>query len=175
VYSPIIRRRLRQGGTSLVRAAELVKDKSPDAKRELLAAMKEHPVIMSRAPVLHKYGIMAFWPTLTKDKVIKVSPLVVSPFAMDFDGDTSQFHVPIDEEAKQQAIDRILPSKNLISPGDFKSPNYTFTNEYSGGIYSLTNPKKRHKVKRVLESVKALREAYARGDIEAGDDVEIVR
>jgi DNA-directed RNA polymerase beta' subunit len=65
---------------------------------------------------------MAFKPRLTKESSIRMSPLVVKGLGMDFDGDQSNFHVPVEEEAVQEALEKLLPSKNLISPADFCKP-----------------------------------------------------
>jgi hypothetical protein len=89
-------------------------------------------VYVNRAPVLHKFGIMAFRPKLVKGDVLQVSPLIVKGFNADFDGDAMQFHVPTTDEAVKEAYDRMLPSRSLISPADFKSPVHVPGQQYLG-------------------------------------------
>src|SRR5690606_18185809 len=105
VYRNFVIRRLRRRGMPLIEAAKQVEEKSAVAKEELIKEMQSRPVIVNRAPVLHKFGIMAFWPKLTKDETLKVSPLIVKGFNADFDGDAMQYHVPVDESARQEAIE----------------------------------------------------------------------
>jgi DNA-directed RNA polymerase subunit beta' len=80
VYKNFIARRLRRRGMPLTEALRNVEDRTPSAREELLNEMNERPVLMSRAPVLHRFGIMAFWPRLTKNNTIGVSPLVIKGF-----------------------------------------------------------------------------------------------
>jgi len=88
VYKPFVIRRLRRRNLPLLEAARHFQDRTPLARQELLAEMGERPVIVNRAPVLHRFGIMAFWPRLVKGDVLKVSPLIVTGFNADFDGDS---------------------------------------------------------------------------------------
>jgi DNA-directed RNA polymerase subunit beta' len=90
VYGNFIRRRLRRRGMSVMDAARHVQDRTELAKSELLKEMSERPVIINRAPVLHRFGIMAFYPKLTNSATLQVSPLIVGGFGADFDGDAMQ-------------------------------------------------------------------------------------
>lgn len=87
VYGNFIRRRLKRRGMPLMAAAQHVKDRTELARNELLKEMAERPVIVNRAPVLHRFGIMAFYPKLTKGEVVRTSPLIVGGFGADYDGD----------------------------------------------------------------------------------------
>ena len=87
VYKPFIIRSLVLKGVPRLEAARHVNDKSPMARDALLAAMEDRPVVASRAPVLHKYGVMAFWPKLVKGDVLQTSPLINKGFNLDHDGD----------------------------------------------------------------------------------------
>jgi DNA-directed RNA polymerase subunit beta' len=135
--------------------------------------MAERPVFIDRAPVLHRFGIMAFWPRLVKGDTLQVSPLIVGGFGADFDGDAMQYHVPADEAARQEAIELMLPSRNLLSPADFKSPMHKPSQEYAGGLYAATSPKKRRGRARYFASREDAIRAYYRGDIDINTPVEV--
>jgi DNA-directed RNA polymerase subunit beta' len=117
IFEPFVMRRLvNQSGMSPVQASEEIKKRSPVAMSMLEAEMKSRPVMLNRAPSLHKFGIMAFKPKLTDGKAIKIPPLVVKGFNADFDGDTMTVHVPILPDAVKEA-EKMLPSNNLYNPG----------------------------------------------------------
>jgi hypothetical protein len=88
IYKPFVVRRLVRRGMPPMQAAQLTRDHADVARHELMAEMDERPVYMSRAPVHHKYGVMAFRPQLTRGDVIRVPPLVVKGFGMDYNGDS---------------------------------------------------------------------------------------
>jgi DNA-directed RNA polymerase subunit beta' len=83
IYKPMIIRRLVQGGVPLMQAKEMFDNKDRRAKQALLAATQERPVILDRSPVLHKYGIQAFWPKLVRGDVIKMNQYCSSGFGSD--------------------------------------------------------------------------------------------
>ena len=173
VYKPFIVRRLRRRGLPLREAASRVRDRTKDAKEELLQELKSRPVFIARAPVLHRFGIMAFWPKLVKDTTAHVSPLIVKGFNADFDGDTISYHVPVSDDARQEAIDLMLPSRNLLSPADFKTPVHVPGQEYVGGLFSATSPPAKKRRPHQFMSVKDAIQAYMRGDISIDTPVEI--
>lgn len=173
IYKNFIVRRLRRKGLPLVQAAKAVVDRTAAAKNELMQEMQERPVIINRAPVLHRFGIMAFYPRLVKDNTLQVSPLIVKGFNADFDGDAMQFHVPVSDEAKKEAIDRMLPSRNLLSPADFKTPAHMPSQEYTGGLYAATTGNSGRRP-HVFRSIKDMLAAFRRGEISITDPVEIM-
>ena len=87
VFSPFIMRRLVRRGMKPLEAAKAVKERKDVAKKSLLEEMKHRPVLLNRAPTLHRYGIMGAWPVLSPGKTIRVSPVVTPQFGADFDGD----------------------------------------------------------------------------------------
>lgn len=91
VYKVFVARRLKRKGLPLMQALKEVKERTPRARAELAGEMERRPVVVNRAPVLHKFGVMAFWPKLHKGDTLKVSPLVVSGFGADFDGNCCVF------------------------------------------------------------------------------------
>lgn len=114
-YRPFVVRRLVRGNVPGPRAYKMVEDRDDRAKSALLQEMDSRPVVMRRAPVLHKYGEMGFFPKLVKGKQIRVTPTVTAGFGMDFDGDSVAFHVPSTDSSIRDVIERMLPSKNLLS------------------------------------------------------------
>ena len=173
-YEKFIVRRLSRQGMSVRRALEAVRERSPLARKTLLEEMDKRPVYISRAPVLHKYGIMAFRPQLTKSETLHVSPLIVKGFGADFDGDAMNYHVPSTDRSTQEAYDRMLPSRNLISMNDFKSVVHAPANEYIGGLYHATSSRSERPLK-IFHNVGDMKKAYERGDVDVEDRVRILK
>jgi DNA-directed RNA polymerase subunit beta len=137
IYKPFIIRRLARRGVAPVKAAEMVEGKDKMAFEALQQEIQERPVIATRAPVHHRYGVMAFMPRLIKTEALQLSPSIVKGFGADFDGDTMNYHVPVSEAAVKDALEKMLPSKNLLSTKNFK-PHQLPQNEYQGGLYLAT-------------------------------------
>jgi DNA-directed RNA polymerase beta subunit len=171
-YKDFVERRLTRKGYPLIKAAEMVKDRTPVAKEMLLEEMRDRPVIVDRAPTWHRFNLMGFYPVLTKGDTIKVSPLVTKGFNADFDGDTMSMHVPVSDEAKEEVKEKMLPSRNLFSGTDLRSPQHTPRMELTMGIYLLTRPPSKKPVTRFRDAAEA-KAAYRRGEIGANDPVEI--
>lgn len=148
----IVRELIRQGYKP-IDAREQVEKRTPLAKRALEIALEDRPVMLNRAPSLHKFSIMAFKPQITSGKAIKINPLIVKGFNADFDGDTMAVHVPITEEARLEAW-RMLPSRNLYSPRT-NELMHTPTQEAITGLYLLTQtPQGRSRINSILPDKK---------------------
>lgn len=173
IYSKFVVRRLRRRGLPIREALRHVKDKTDLARDMMLEEMESRPVYINRAPVLHRFGIMAFKPKLISGEVMQVSPLIVKGFNADFDGDAMQFHVPTSPAAVEEAYARMMPSSNLLSPADFKTPMHTPGQEYLGGLYHATKSQSPRKT-RTFRSVQDAKAAWARGDININDPVQIL-
>jgi len=173
LYKNFIVRRLKRKGMALVRAVKEVKDRTELARREMMAELEDRPVIINRAPVLHKFGILAAFPQLVKGNTLQISPLVTAGFNADFDGDTMQYHVPVDEDAKREAVERLLPSKSLLSPADFKTPVHKPSQEYLGGLFKATSAPSKRRPRTFRDSRDALA-AWMRGEIEINDPLVIL-
>lgn len=173
IYERPLTRRLVRRGMSMLAAREAIESRTKTAKEALLAEMSERPVIMSRAPVLHKFGILAFKPQLTTHNVVETSPLIVKGFAMDYDGDTVNFHVPTTDEEIAEAYERLLPSKNLFKLSDMKSVMHAPANEYVAGLNHATASRSKRPL-RIFRNVAELREAYTRKQIAIDDPVKIL-
>lgn len=172
-YEKFVTRRLVRQGLSLRAAREHVANKTKLAREILMEEMDYRPVYISRAPVLHKFGIMAMKPRITKGSTLQVSPLIVKGFNADFDGDAMNYHVPSTEEARKEAIERLLPSRNLFSLSDFKSVMHAPANEYIGGLFHATKSTS-ERPKKIFRTLADMRRAYERGDVSIDDRVQIL-
>jgi DNA-directed RNA polymerase subunit beta' len=173
IYKPFIVRSLVRRGLPRMQALKSFEDRNRDASAVLQQQMSSRPIIINRAPVLHRYGMMAFYPRLTKNKTMEVSPLVTKGFGADFDGDAMQFHVPSTDSAAQEAVEKMLPSKNLFSVASFKG-HFTPVAEFQSGLYVASNKINKKSPPRVFRNSKDAIAAYRRGEIDVDTQVHIV-
>jgi DNA-directed RNA polymerase subunit beta' len=138
LYRPFVSRKLKEMGAvrSELEVPPLLAKPTPQVWRALDKAMAEHPVLLKRDPVLHKYSIQAFKPHTVEGSAIKIHPLVTGGFNADFDGDTMSAYVPITREAVAEAR-KMFPSNNLFSDASGKSM-YQPTLESALGLYKLS-------------------------------------
>lgn len=173
LYKPFVSRVLVQRGFPPVKVREMLDGKTKEAKDVLNQVMEERPVIVNRAPSWHKFNVMAFRPFITDENVIRVSPLVVSGFNMDFDGDASNFHVPAGDKAVKEAWEKMVPSKNLFKTMDLRTPQYMPSKEMLLGLYQMTKDPD-SKAKPVVFNTEAeAKEAYTHGLIKYNDPIII--
>lgn len=173
IYRPILIRNLVRRGMPRLQAARSVEDRSPVARKALIDEMDSGVVVINRAPTLHRYGMMAARPRLVKGNVLKISPLIVSGFGADFDGDAMQYHVPVTDEEKQEALDKMLPSRNLLSAASFKV-HYMPGQEYVGGLYESSARIDHDKPAMTFATTADAVRAYKQGRIGVGRRVEIL-
>lgn len=174
IYSKFVVRQLRRRGMQVGDAVKQVTDRSPLARDILMKEMDQRPVYMNRAPVLHKFGILAFRPQLVTGSAVKVSPLVVKGFNMDFDGDAVQYHVPSTDKAVKEAYERLLPSRSLLSPADFKTPVHAPGQEYLAGLHRATKKPAKPGRSRVFRTRADAIAAYGRGEVHEDDTVHVM-
>jgi DNA-directed RNA polymerase subunit beta' len=141
LFKPFIMKRLVEDGhayniKSAKRMVEKVREEVWDVLDEII---KEHPVLLNRAPTLHRLGIQAFEPVLVEGKAIKLHPLVCTAYNADFDGDQMAVHLPLSAEAQSEARFLMLSVNNILAPKD-GSPITTPTQDMILGIYYLTHP-----------------------------------
>jgi len=172
MYKPHVERKLVQRGYSPVTASNMIEERNATARHLLDDVMKERPILMDRAPTWHKFNIMAFKPHIVHGRSIHVSPLIDSGFNMDHDGDTVNIHVPASDKAAKQAMEKMLPSKNLFSLTDLKSVRYKPEKEQISGLWALTRGKTR-KPTRVFASKAEAIKAYRNGEIGPNDPIDI--
>ncbi len=118
-------------------ARRLIERNRPEVYEVLEEVIKERPVLLNRAPTLHRLGIQAFEPILIEGSAIQLHPLVTTAFNADFDGDQMAVHVPLSEKAVKEARDLMLASKNLLKPADGE-PIISPSKDMVLGIYYLT-------------------------------------
>lgn len=169
IYKPFIIRNLVRSGYTPLEAQKSMEEGTIVAKKALMDEMSTRPVMLNRAPSLHKFSIMAFKPQLVAGKAIKLPNLVVKGFNADFDGDTMSVHVPITEEGRQEAL-QMMPTNHLLDPGTKKLVVMP-ANESVMGLYILTKEGK-HTDKKFADII-AAREAVKNGSISAIDIVQI--
>jgi DNA-directed RNA polymerase subunit beta' len=142
LFKPFIYNRLEQGGhcTTVKAAKEMVERQDPVVWDILEDVIKDHPVLLNRAPTLHRLGIQAFEPVLVEGKAIKIHPLVCTAFNADFDGDQMAVHIPLSPEAQIEASVLMLSTQNLLSPAS-GHPVAVPTQDMVLGVYYLTRAK----------------------------------
>ena len=142
LFKPFILRKLEERGiaSSIKAAKKFVEKERPEVWDILEEVIKEHPVLLNRAPTLHRLGIQAFEPILVEGKAIEIHPLVCTAFNADFDGDQMAVHVPLSMEAQLEAQVLMLSSNNILSPAN-GAPLAVPTQDMVLGIYYLTKEK----------------------------------
>ena len=168
LFKPFIYQRLEQRGhcTTIKQAKELVEQQDPVVWDILEEVIKDHPVLLNRAPTLHRLGIQAFQPVLVEGKAIKVHPLVCTAFNADFDGDQMAVHIPLSPEAQVEAKVLMLSSNNVLSPAN-GAPITTPTQDMVLGIYYLTKSRPgSHGEGRTFASMEEVLLALEMGEVE---------
>ena len=139
LFKPFIYHRLEQRGhcTTIKQAKELVEQQDPVVWDILEEVIRDHPILLNRAPTLHRLGIQAFEPILVEGKAIKLHPLVCTAFNADFDGDQMAVHIPLSPEAQIEATTLMLSSNNILSPAH-GAPIAIPSQDMVLGLYYLT-------------------------------------
>ena len=139
LFKPFVMKELVENGTShnIKNAKKMVERLEPQVWDVLEKVIKEHPVMLNRAPTLHRLGIQAFEPILVQGKAIKLHPLVCTAFNADFDGDQMAVHLPLSVEAQAECRFLLLSPNNLLKPSD-GGPVAVPSQDMVLGIYYLT-------------------------------------
>ncbi|RMH42100.1 MAG: DNA-directed RNA polymerase subunit beta' [Deltaproteobacteria bacterium] len=178
LFTPFIYNKLEERGlvTTIKSAKKMVEKERPEVWDILEEVIKEHPVLLNRAPTLHRLGIQAFEPILTEGKAIQLHPLVCTAFNADFDGDQMAVHVPLSIEAQMEARVLMMSTNNILSPAngrpiivptqDIVLGLYYMTREraFAKGEYRPTKPGK-DGLKGVYSSIDEVRMAYDHGQV----------
>ena len=159
LFTPFIYNKLEERHlvTTIKSAKKLVEKERPEVWDILEEVIKEHPVLLNRAPTLHRLGIQAFEPVLTEGKAIQLHPLVCAAFNADFDGDQMAVHVPLSIEAQMEARVLMMSTNNILSPANGK-PIIVPSQDIVLGLYNLTRER-----------------PYARGEYKEGKDGQVAR
>jgi DNA-directed RNA polymerase subunit beta' len=142
LFKPFIFNKLEQKGITItIKAAkQLVEEETPEVWDCLDEVIREHPVLLNRAPTLHRLGIQAFEPVLIEGKAIQLHPLVCVAFNADFDGDQMAVHVPLSLEAQLEARVLMMSTNNILNPANGK-PVIVPSQDIVLGIYYLSQEK----------------------------------
>ena len=180
LFKPFIYNKLEERGfvTTIKSAKKMVEKERPEVWDILEEVIKEHPVLLNRAPTLHRLGIQAFEPVLIEGKAIQLHPLVCAAFNADFDGDQMAVHVPLSIEAQMEARVLMMSTNNILSPAHGKPiivPSqdivlglYYMTRErvFAKGEYRERRAKKGDRPHGVFSSPDEVRMAYDHGEVD---------
>ena len=140
LFKPFVMKRLvdLELAQNIKSAKRMVERRRPQVWDVLEEVIKEHPVLLNRAPTLHRLGIQAFEPVLVEGKAIQIHPLVCTAFNADFDGDQMAVHLPLSAEAQAESRVLMLSANNILSPASRPSDRGTPTQDMVIGGYYLT-------------------------------------
>jgi len=175
LFKPFIFNKLEEKGyATIIKAAKkLVEKETSEVWDALEEVIQEHPVLLNRAPTLHRLGIQAFDPVLVEGKAIKLHPLVCTAFNADFDGDQMAVHVPLSMEAQIEARVLMMSVNNLLSPANGK-PIVVPTQDMVLGIYYLTKGRDAARgVSGVFAEPEDVRVAYDAGILEEHAKIKV--
>src|SRR5229473_186793 len=167
LFKPFIYNRLEKKGLAqtIKAAKELVESGVTEVWDALEDVIRDHPVLLNRAPTLHRLGIQAFQPVLVEGKAIKIHPLVCPAFNADFDGDQMAVHVPLSHKAQVEAELLMLSSNNILSPASGR-PLAVPSQDLVLGIYYLTKSRTNTKGEgRIFADFDEVMLAYEQGDV----------
>ncbi len=165
IYKPFVMHELLESGeaTNVKVAKDIIEAKEDEVWDHLERIISKRPVLLNRAPTLHKYSIQAFYPILVEGDAIHLHPLVCKAFNADFDGDQMSVHVLLTDEAVQEAKDKVMASKNITSFASGKVLAYP-TNDMLLGFFVLTDMKEVEKPK-IVGGFKCAIRAYQNNQI----------
>jgi DNA-directed RNA polymerase beta' subunit len=170
LFKPFIYNKLEERGyvTTIKSAKKLVEKETPEVWDILEDVVKEYPVLLNRAPTLHRLGIQAFEPVLIEGKAIQLHPLVCTAFNADFDGDQMAVHIPLSIEAQVEARVLMMSTNNILSPAHGK-PIIVPTQDIVLGLYYLTRESadpELEKKPRIFSDAAEVRCAYDSGVVD---------
>ncbi len=177
LFKPFVMKNLVEEGIAhnIKSAKRMVERVKPEVWDVLETVIKEHPVLLNRAPTLHRLGIQAFEPILVEGRAIKLHPLACTAFNADFDGDQMAVHVPLSPEAQAEARFLMLSANNLLKPQDGK-PVTVPTQDMVLGSYYLTMQRDDEKgAGKYFASPEEAMLAYENGDVEMHAPIKVKR
>ena len=175
LYKPfVIRKLIERGIVKTVKSAKKIVDRKDPVVWDILEhVMKGHPVLLNRAPTLHRLGIQAFQPKMIEGKAIQLHPLSCTAFNADFDGDQMAVHLPLSAEAQAEARVLMLSTNNILKPADGR-PVTVPSHEMIIGMYWLTMLQEEEKgAGRAFSSVAEAIMAHDRGDLHVGAPIKL--
>ena len=175
LFKPFVYGKLenRELATTIKAAKKLVERETPEVWEVLEEVIREHPVLLNRAPTLHRLGLQAFEPKLIEGKAIQLHPLVCVAFNADFDGDQMAVHVPLTLEAQLEARALMMSTNNILSPAD-GSPIINPTQDVVLGLYYMTRDNANASGGgRVFSNPDEVLRAYETGNLEVHSPVKV--
>jgi len=168
LFKPFIYNKLEEKGlvTTIKQAKKMVEKETPEVWDTLDEVVKEYPVLLNRAPTLHRLGIQAFEPILIEGKAIQLHPLVCTAFNADFDGDQMAVHIPLSVEAQIESRVLVMSTNNILSPAH-GSPIIVASQDIVLGIYYLTRERPFAKGEnKIFANPEEVRSAYDSGSVD---------
>ena len=175
LFKPFIFSKLERRGlsTTIKAAKKLVEREGPEVWDVLEEVIREHPIMLNRAPTLHRLGIQAFEPVLIEGKAIQLHPLVCTAFNADFDGDQMAVHVPLSVEAQLEARTLMMSTNNILSPANGE-PIIVPTQDVVLGLYYLTRESVKAKgTGMIFSDVDEAQRAYESGVVDLQARIEV--
>ena len=167
LFKPFIYNKLEERGytTTIKSAKKMLEQERPEVWDILDEVIKEHPVLLNRAPTLHRLGIQAFEPVLIEGKAIQLHPLVCTAYNADFDGDQMAVHVPLSVEAQVEARTLMMSTNNILSPAHGKAV-IAPTQDIVEGLYTITRERPGAKGEgKIFSGPDEVRIAYDQGQV----------
>ena len=167
LFKPFIYGKLERAGlaTTIKAAKKMVEREGPEVWDILADVIREHPIMLNRAPTLHRLGIQAFEPLLIEGKAIQLHPLVCSAFNADFDGDQMAVHVPLSLEAQLEARTLMMATNNILSPANGE-PVIIPSQDVVLGLYYMTRERINEKGEGIkFADLSELKRAYDNGEV----------
>mgnify|MGYP000373737334 CR=1 FL=1 len=175
LFKPFIFSKLQRRGmaTTIKAAKKMVERETPEVWDILDEVIREHPVLLNRAPTLHRLGIQAFEPVLIEGKAIQLHPLVCTPYNADFDGDQMAVHVPLSLEAQLESRTMMMSTNNILSPASGE-PIIVPSQDVVLGVYYMTSERINVRGEGMrFANIEEVHRAYETGAAELGARVEV--
>ena len=171
----VLREMITRGIAPNVKSAKNMLEQRPPEIFDILEEITQnHPVLLNRAPTLHKLSLQAFYPVLIEGSAIRIHPAICKGFNADFDGDQMAVHVPLSKKAIDEAIELMLPEHNLLRPADGSPISTPASKEMALGVYYLSSKDPRIKAsKTIYESPQEAIMAYQAGKIELRQEITV--
>lgn len=171
LYKDFTIRKLVQSGMDVLQATKDTVNRTDRAREAMLKVMEERPLIVTRAPALHKFSVAAFRPKLIKGHTLLLNPVVYGTYSGDNDGDAVTYYVPVSKKAVQDAYNKMLPSKTLLAARR-PTAHYLPQEEYILGAAIASRPGKGPVVRTFKTEQEAIT-AYRKGEIDVNDNIQI--
>lgn len=171
----VLREMITRGIAPNVKSAKNMLERAPSEVYDILEEItKNHPVLLNRAPTLHKLSIQAFYPVLIEGSAIRIHPAICSGFNADFDGDQMAVHVPLSKKSIDEAVEQMLPESNLLKPAAGNPVATPASKEMALGVYYFTSQDNRLKsYDIVFGDEKEAITAYQAGKIELRQKISV--